>query len=152
MSGTEHAPLADTMWRLTELVPWFAAADAGDPAHRLPAGAMALRRFQEEQQGAIAAHLTMTRSAVEHASQAATRLATARNPMDAVIAQAGLGLALTELAAAPLRAWLEIIPKMHACCMTMAGDPLQDATAPRGAATKTPAKTRSAAPPTSRPA
>lgn len=130
MSSTEHGPLADTMWRLTELMPWFAAADAKDPAHRQPMGIVALGRLQDDHQSAIAAHLAMTRSAVEHASQAATRFATARNPMDALVAQTGLGLAMAELAAAPLRAWLEVIPKLHACCMTMTSDPPAAASSP----------------------
>lgn len=155
MSSTEYGPLADTMWRVTELMPWFVAADAEDPAHRQPMGIVALGRLQDDHQSAIAAHLAMTRSAVEHASQAATRFATARNPMDALVAQTGLGLAIVELAAAPLRAWLEVIPKLHACCMTMTSDPPAAASSPseaeaEGASART--RSQNVATPSSKPA
>ena len=122
MSSTNHGPLTDTTWRLTEFMPWLTAAEAGDPTHHQFTGAVALRRFQDDQEGAVAAQFAMTRSAMEHAAQAASRLATARSLMDAAVAQAGLGLALAEFAAAPMRAWLEIIPKLHDCCMTTATD------------------------------
>lgn len=119
MSNTEHGALAETMWRLTELMPWLAGADGDDPEHHRLIGALAFRRFQAEQQSAVEAHLAMARSAVEHASQAASRLVAARSPVDAVVAQTGFGLAMAELAAAPARAWLEAIPRLHACCMTV---------------------------------
>ncbi len=148
MSSTEHGPLADTMWRISALVPWFGAAEADDPATRHPAVSVALRRLQQEQQGAIEAQFAMMRSAVEHASQAASRLATAHDPGDAIVAQVGFGLALAELAAAPARAWLEVIPKLHECCMAMANDPPAPSFAAPGTAGTTadevqPARTRS---------
>lgn len=144
MSNPEHGVLAETMWRLTELMPWLARAGVADPEHRQPIGALALQRFQEEQQAAIEAHLAMTRSAVEHASQATNRLAAARSPLDAVVAQAGFGLAMVELAAAPTRAWLEAIPRLHACCMTLGSeDPVNAAPMPAADATSPPARTAS---------
>ncbi|MBR0672468.1 hypothetical protein [Neoroseomonas soli] len=152
MSSTEHGPLADTMWRLTELMPWFAAIEAGDPANRQAVGAIALRRLQDDRQGAITAQLAMTRSAMEHATQAASRLATARNPMDAAVAQAVIGLALAEFAAAPTRAWLEMISRLHACCMTMASESPDNSPPSSEAEAESPAtraRTRAAAPPTS---
>ncbi|MBW6402094.1 hypothetical protein KPL78_29880 [Roseomonas sp. HJA6] len=147
MSSTEHGPLADTMWPISTLVPWFGAAEAAEPANRHPAVSVALRRLQQEQQGAIEAQFAMVRSALEHASQAASRLATAHDPGDAIVAQVGFGLALTELAAAPVRAWLEVIPKLHECCMAMANDPPAPSFAARGPADPTasdaqPARTR----------
>lgn len=142
MSNTERGALAETMWRFTELMPWLAGADGGDPEQRRPAGAQALRRLQEEQQNAVEAHLAMTRSAVEHASQAASRLVAARSPMDALAAQAGFGLAMAELAAAPARAWLEAIPRLHACCMTLESeDPVNAAPPPAAEATPPAART-----------
>lgn len=153
MSNTAHGALAETMWRFTELTPWLAGAHGDDPERGQLTGAPALRRLQEEQQGAIEAHLAMMRSAVEHASQSATRLAAARSPMDAVVAQAGFGLAMAELAAAPARAWLEIIPRLHACCVTMANDtPDSAASAQSEAETANPSmRARSRAPRASEP-
>lgn len=138
MSNAEHGALAETMWRFTELVPWLGGANGVGPDRGQLTGAPALRRLQDEQQRAIEAHLAMMRSAVEHASQSTTRLVTARNPMDAAVAQAGFGLAMAELAAAPARAWLEIIPRLHACCMTMANDTPDSAPAPGEAETASP--------------
>lgn len=143
----EHSPLADTMWRISALVPWFGASEAAEPATRHPAASVALRRLQQEQQGAIEAQFAMTRSALEHASQAAIRLAAARDPIGAIAAQAGFGLALAELAAAPVRAWLEVIPKLHECCVAMANDPPAPSFAAPGRADTTagdaqPARTR----------
>lgn len=153
MNGSEHGALAETMWRFTELMPWLAGAKGGGPEQGQPAGALALQRLQEEQQNAIEAHLAMMRSAVEQASQSATRLAAARSPMDAVVAQAGFGLALAELAAAPARAWLEIIPRLHACCVTMANDTSDSAVSAQSEAkTASPSvRTRSRAPRASEP-
>lgn len=142
MSSPEHGVLAETMWRLTELMPWLAGGDGVDPQHRQPAGAPALHRFQEEQQAAIEAHLATMRSALEHASQAANHLAAARSPLDAVVAQAGFGLAMAELAAAPARAWLDAIPRLHACCMTLGSeDPINPAPTPAADATSPLART-----------
>lgn len=148
MSMVERSPLADTMWPISALVPWFGAAEAAEPANHHPAVSVALRRLRQEQEGAIEAQFAMTRSALEHASQAASRLATARDPIGAIVAQAGFGLALAELAAAPVRAWLEAIPKLHECCVTMANDPPAPSFAAAGTDDTTadevqPARTRS---------
>ena len=44
-------------------------------------------------------------------------LAAARNPLELATAQTGLALALAEWSATPTRAWLDSLPRLHACCM-----------------------------------
>jgi hypothetical protein len=87
--------LADTLWRLGALVPLFGGAEAEDPKDRHPAAAVMLRRLQQESQDTIEAQLTMSRSAMDHAAQAAHRLSTAHDPMDAAVAQTAFALAAT---------------------------------------------------------
>lgn len=123
MSATQHTHLADTMWHLTALVPWFGAAEAADPQTRHPTVAVVLRRLQQEQQDAIEAQIAMTRSAVDHLTQAAGRLASVRGPRGLLVAQTGFGLALAELATGPVCAWLDAIPKLHECCVALVDDP-----------------------------
>jgi hypothetical protein len=129
-----QAPLAEMLWRLGALIPWLGApgaAEAADPAHRHPAAAAALRRMQEEQRAAMQTQFALASTALGRAGEAVGRMAAARDPMEVVAAQAGLGLALAELAAAPARAWLDALPKLHACCMAMANDPPEPSFAPQ---------------------
>ncbi len=135
----EQAPLADTLWRLGALMPWLGApsgvAEAADPAHRHPAALAALRRAREEQRAAMEAQFALARAALGRMGDAAGRLAAARDPIEAAAAQVGLGLAWAEFAAAPARAWLDTLPKLHACCMAMANDPPEPSFAAPGAPT-----------------
>ena len=117
MSTAEHTPLVDTMGRLRELLPWLGVSDLADPSVRAPVTVLALRRLQDEQQGAIQEQFSMTRSAIDHATQAATRMTGAQSPIDVLMAQAGFGLAIAELAAAPMRTWLDMLPRLHECCV-----------------------------------
>lgn len=138
----DQAPLADTLWRLGALLPWYGppgAAEAADPAHRHPAVPVALRRMREEQRAVAEAQFALARSALGRIFDAAGRLAAARDPMEAVVAQVGLGLAWAEFAAAPARAWLEALPKLHTCCMAMANDPPEPTFAAPGGPASAPA-------------
>lgn len=129
MSTAEHTPLVDTIGRLRELQPWFGVADLADPSIEAPPTVLAMRRLQDEQQGAIQEQFAMARSAIDHAMQAATRMTGAQSPIDVVMAQAGFGLAIAELAVAPMRAWLDMLPRLHECCVA----PTNESSASSGA-------------------
>lgn len=79
----------------------------------------------------------MTRSAVDHVTQAVSRPIAARDPMGVLVAQTGFGLALTELATGPVRVWLDVIPKLHEYCLALVDD---DPPAPSFAAPAPPAE------------
>lgn len=119
-SRPEAAPLADTLWRLGAVMPWFGgggAAEMAEPSHRHPVALAMLRSMQQEQRDATQGALTMADTAVRHAWDAGQRLMAARDPVEAIAAQTGLALAVGELAGAPIRAWLDALPKLHDCCM-----------------------------------
>lgn len=45
MSTAQQIPLADTMWHLTALVPWFGATEVADPQTRHTTVAVVLRAW-----------------------------------------------------------------------------------------------------------
>jgi|GEM_PF-7011213 len=122
-STRDAAPLAETLWRLGAITPWFGGgglAEMAEPSRRHPVVIAILRSVQQEQRDAMQGALMMTDTAVRHAWDAGQRLMAARDPVEAIAAQAGLALAVGELAGAPIRAWLDALPKLHDCCMDAA--------------------------------
>lgn len=119
-SRPDAAPLADTLWRQGAVMPWFGGgglAEVAEPSHRHPIVLAMLRTMQQEQRDAIQGALTMADTAVRHAWDAGQRPKAARDPVEAVVAQTGLALAVGELAGAPIRARLDALPKLHDCCI-----------------------------------
>jgi hypothetical protein len=132
----EAAPLADTLWRLGALMPWRGApslAEAEDRAQRRPAVLALLHSLGAEQERAVEGALAMADTAFRRACDAGQRLAAARNPLELATAQTGLALALAEWSATPARAWLDSLPRLHACCMAAVED-AGEANSPNGAA------------------
>ncbi|PWS34364.1 hypothetical protein DFH01_25430 [Falsiroseomonas bella] len=122
-SRTEEAPLAETLWRLGAVAPWFGGgglAEMAEPSRRHPVALAMLRGMQQGQQDAVQGALAMADTAVRHALDAGQRLMAARDPVEAMAAQTGLALAFGELAGAPVRAWLDALPKLHECCIDAA--------------------------------
>jgi hypothetical protein len=131
----ETAPLADTLWRLGALMPWTGApwlAEAADRAQRRPAVFALLHSLGAEQGRTVEGALAMADTAFRRACDAGQRLTAAQNPLDLATAQAGLALALAEWSATPTRAWLDSLPRLHACCMA-AVDGAGEANSPNGA-------------------
>ncbi len=91
-----------------------------EPSRRHPVALAMLHGMQQEQRDAIQSTLTATDAAVRHALDAGQRLMAARDPVEAMVAQTGLAIAFGEFAGAPLRAWLDALPKLHDCCMEAA--------------------------------
>ncbi len=103
-SSPDAAPLADTLWRLGAVMPWFGGgglAELAEPSHRYPIVLAMLRSMQQEQRDALQGALTMVDTAVRHALHAGQRLMAARDPVEVMVAQTGLALAVGELAGAP---------------------------------------------------
>lgn len=116
----ETAPFADTLWRLGALMPWRGApwfAEAEERAQRRPAVFALLHSLGAERDRAVEGALAMADAAFRRACDAGQRLAAARNPLELATAQTGLALALAEWSATPTRAWLDSLPRLHACCM-----------------------------------
>lgn len=116
----DEAPLAETLWRLGAVVPWFGGAgltEVAEPSSRHPVALSMLRSLEQERREALQGALTMTDTAIRHALDAGQRLMEARDPVAVMVAQTGLALAMGEFAGAPIRAWLDALPKLHDCCM-----------------------------------
>jgi hypothetical protein len=122
-------PLADTWWRAMSLVPVLGQGLAEQPelSARHPLATVSARRWTGELAAVQDAQVTYVREGAERTSVAMTRLIAAREPTQAVVAGIGLSLALATLGAAPLRAWLDALPKLQACC---AAETSVDASAP----------------------
>jgi len=96
-SRPDAAPLADTLWRLGAVMPWFGGgglAEVAEPSHRHPIVLAMLRSMQQEQRHAMQGALTMADTAVRPALDAGQRLMAARDPVEAIAAQTGLALAV----------------------------------------------------------
>ena len=139
-----RAPLADTWWRAMSLVPVFGQglAEQAEPGARHPLAAVSARRWTEELAAVQESQVAYVREGTERTFDAMARLFAAREPAAAMVAGVGLSLALATLSAAPLRAWLDALPKLQACCAAengadaLAHPPVVDAgSAPTGKTT-----------------
>lgn len=120
-TATNQTPFAETLWRAISVIPtlglgWAEASRTGD---RHPVAIDVMRRWHDELRTASESQLVLARAAVTRAGEAAQRVVTARDPLHAFAAQIGLSLALAGLAAAPLRAWLDALPKLEECCLAL---------------------------------
>lgn len=100
------------------LVPVFGQglAERAEPGARHPLAAVSVSRWTEELAAVQESQVAYVREGTERTSDAMAHLLAAREPAEAMVAGVGLGLALTTLSAAPLRAWLDALPKLQACC------------------------------------
>lgn len=124
-----RTPLADTWWRAMSLVPVLGQglAEQAEPGARHPMAAASFRRWTGELAAAQESQAAYLRAGTERTSDAMARLLAAREPAEAMVAGMGLSLALATLGTAPLRAWLDALPKLQACC---AAGHAADASAP----------------------
>lgn len=147
----DQAPFTETLWRAMSVIPtlglgWAEATQASD---RHPAATDAMRRWHDELRTASESQFVLARAAVTRAGEAVQRLVAARDPLQAFAAQVGLSLALAELAAAPLRAWLDALPRLEGCCVALAETEVHaadQAPEPAAAGARAPRPPRGAAP------
>lgn len=93
-----------------------------DPGTRHRFAAVSARRWTGELSAVQEAQVAYIREGTERSSDAMARLLAAREPIaareptEAMAAGVGPSLALAAVSAAPLRAWLDGLPKLQACC------------------------------------
>lgn len=113
-----RTPLADAWRHAMSLMPVLGRGLAvqADPGTRHRFAAVSARRWTEELSAVQEAQVAYIREGTERTSDAMARLLAAREPTEAMAAGVGPSLALATVSAAPLRAWLDGLPKLQACC------------------------------------
>lgn len=148
IESAARTPLADTWWCAMSLVPVFGPglAEQADPGARHPLATVSAMRWSDELAAVQEAQVAYIREGTERTSDAMARLLAAHEPAQAMIAGVGFSLALATLTAAPLRAWLDALPKLQACCATQHESGTSAATPTVEAATAAAGKTPAAKP------